>query len=504
MASYQQLLAPAVVCILLTKAAAATAVGPDWQHDLPKALHAARDSGKDLVVVFTGRGWCQPCELLNAQVFHDAGFVESTRDDFIFVELDLTFGDTRNEQNRKDELTRLKERYLVGGVPKILVMDEAGVPYATWNGFSSEMTPHAVATTMAEARRQKLLRDKLFAEADAIENESQHVEQVHLGLEAVAPYLRGRDGDTDAELFAFYASQVDAILNSTEASVVRLRSDCAERKAAVQLRSQSLASAAIQAETLAAFSKSKDYRGGVAYIDSLLPDVADEQIYWNLQVRRQGFLEASGDLNEVIENCRQLVSSESIPAPMREQLRDQEARCLALKERLPEAVAQYDRRLAEAKADDKQTLRLLESKAELLQHYGTNTDALAAWKELRAYAKPRSFEWLSGAVYAARALQKEENYREAAVCFHDVLDTLEAGRRGEVELQWPWSPDRGQFVMLEAAECHLALSEREEAALLIEQAAGAIERLRKSPHIRDNESAQRLEEAVAALREKLN
>ena len=92
--------------------------GPSWIHDFEEGKQTAKSKTKELLVVFTGRGWCQPCELLDAKVFQDEGFVQSTQNDFVFVELDSNFGDSAKEEERKVRFDRLKEKYLSAVYPK--------------------------------------------------------------------------------------------------------------------------------------------------------------------------------------------------------------------------------------------------------------------------------------------------------------------------------------------------------------------------------------------------
>ena len=492
------------VCMLSTlSVVSANDSGPSWTYDLEEAKQTAKSEDKELLVVFTGRGWCQPCELLDAEVFQDEDFVQSTKDDFLFVELDSNFGDSAEEKERKGRFDSLKEKYLVGGVPKAILMDADGVPYAIWSGYSEDIGPQDMAEMMAKAHEQKFLRDDLFEKARMANSEAERATYLHDGLESIRPYLELVGDNSDDALFPFYETQVASIIESSHESGRELRANYSARKAKSNSRIARHISAGTRNEKLAKFAEAKDYRGAIEYIEGLLDNATDADDFWMLELWRHGYLEAAGDFEKAIEISQRLAKSDAIPNRVLEQIRESEARCLASAERLPEAVAQYERRLKAAKEDAKKYQRLLYSKADLMVRFGTNQDTVATWRDYREFAKPRSFEWLTGTAFAARGLLKSKEYDDAASFFHQIIDTLDAGRRGEVELTWPWSADSGHFIMLEAAECHLALGQLDDATALVDRAAVSVDRLTNSPRAGDNKDGTRLQEMVSALRKKI-
>lgn len=497
---------PVVAIVLMTSTltySRASDSGPSWIHDFEEGKQVAKSENKQLLVVFTGRGWCQPCELLDAKVFQNDAFVQSTKNDFVFVELDSNFGDSAKEKEREDKFDKLKQQYLVGGVPKVLQMDADGVPYAVWSGYSPEIRPRDMAETMVRAREQKILRDNAFKKAKMASGDKERATYLHNGLELIRPYLELVGDDSDDALFNFYDTQVEAIIKSSHKSGNELRADYSSRKEKSDSRLAKQTSASTRNETLAKFSKDKDYQGAVEFLDSLLENATDADDFWILEHTRQGYLEAAGDFDKAIENCHRLKQADAIPSRVLEQILDSEARCLASADRLPDAISQYAIRLKAAKEDTKEYERLLYSKAELIGRFGTNQATVDAWTDYREFAKPRSFEWLTGTAFAARALMKLEKHDEAANYFHEIIETLDAGKRGEVELRWPWSADSGHFVMLEAAECHKALGEFDDAIALVDRAAASVDRLTNSPRAGDKKDGARLKEMVSSLREEI-
>ena len=356
---------------------------------------------------------------------------------------------------------------------------------------------------MAKARQQKILCDNAFKKAKMASSDKERAMYLHNGLEFIRPYLELVGDDSDDALFTFYDTQVAAIIESSHKSGSELRADYSSRKEKSDSRLAKHTSASTMTETLARFNKEQDYRGAVEFLDSLLEDATDADEFWMLEHTRHGYLESAGDFDKAIENCQRLKQADAIPSTILEQLLDSEARCLASTDRLPEAISQYALRLKNAKEGTKAYQRLLYSKANLIGRFGTNQATVDAWTDYRESARPRSFEWLTGTAFAARALVKLKEYDEAANYFHQIIDTLDAGKRGEVELRWPWSADSGHFVMLEAAECYKALGNFDDATTLVDRAAASIDRLANSPRAGDKKEGARLKKMVSALREEI-
>ena len=71
-----------------------------WLRDLDAAKKEAKSSHRDILILFTGKGWCFPCQLLEHEVLTQPAFVRRVRGDYVLVELDFTFGDTKEEEAR--------------------------------------------------------------------------------------------------------------------------------------------------------------------------------------------------------------------------------------------------------------------------------------------------------------------------------------------------------------------------------------------------------------------
>src|SRR5690349_18117180 len=110
----------AALSVLCFARSSAAAEKPAWIRDLDAGKKEARDSAKDLLIVFSGHGWCAHCDLLDREVFQQALFVEPAKRHYVFVELDFTFGDTQEEKARESRYRKLSEKYLVRSFPTVV------------------------------------------------------------------------------------------------------------------------------------------------------------------------------------------------------------------------------------------------------------------------------------------------------------------------------------------------------------------------------------------------
>ena len=102
--------------------------GQLWTDTFDAAQAAARESGKPLVVVFSGYDWCAPCIKLDREIWTDAGFQRAATETFVFYRADFP---RKKEHRLSDELAarngELAERYNTrGAFPLVVVLTPDG------------------------------------------------------------------------------------------------------------------------------------------------------------------------------------------------------------------------------------------------------------------------------------------------------------------------------------------------------------------------------------------
>lgn len=96
-----------------------------WLTDFEEGKKAAADSGKTLLVDFTGSDWCHWCIQLKKEVFSQEAF-EAAAEKYVLVELDFpeAEGIVTPEQRAKNEA--LAQKLQLQGFPSVLLFDEKG------------------------------------------------------------------------------------------------------------------------------------------------------------------------------------------------------------------------------------------------------------------------------------------------------------------------------------------------------------------------------------------
>jgi thioredoxin-related protein len=470
------------LAVLLLACSAGSSVAGDtaqWGRDLEAAKKAARDSGKDLLIVFTGHGWCHHCNLLDAEVFQQTSFLTEASKEFVFVEFDFNFADTKDDKAREARYRKLQEQFLVRSFPTVILADADGKPYAEQSGYAKGVGPAVCLAMMRVARGARAQRDREFGLAAAATG-AERARHLHDGVRAVAKFLGSMDDRGDDPVLVFYRTTVQDILTA-DAPALRAEYEARQKK-----RDEWVGREAAFTK-LHGFTANKDYRGALRFIDEQLKKADDRKTRWRLELERQTCLEWDGQFEEALKNARRLPEHFGLSADDKEMLLDREAFNLHNLNRVEELVAAYERRIAAAKDNPKKRLGLLKAKAEWLGYHGRPELTVAAWRECREAAKVGSDDWLTATAYLAQELRKAGQHRDALKVVSDYL-----------------ASNKSAWLMLDAAESQLALGDTEQASAMIRQAQAASAALRKSTNKLDIDAVARIDERVRTLREQLD
>jgi thioredoxin-related protein len=472
-------MAPAVLILALFAGSSSAGDKPAWVRDLDKAKQDARDSAKDLLIVFTGHGWCYHCDLLDTEVFQQAAFVKPASKDFVFVEFDFNFGDAKEDKARQARYRKHQEQYLVHSFPTVILADADGVPYAMQSGYAKGIGPTASLAIIRLAQSRKAQRDKKFKLAAAAAG-AERAEHLHKGIQAVAKFLGSIDDRGDDPVLVFYQPQVQDILKAGETAIRT------EYEARVKKRGEWVAREAVFVK-LRDFDATKDYRGALKHLAVQLKKTDDRKMLWRLELRRQTYLEWDGQFEEALKNARRLPERFELRLEDKEMLLDDEAYILHNLKRVDELLAHYDRRIAAAKDDAKKRVDLLKAKAEWLGYHDRPEQTAAAWRACREAANPGSEEWLTATAGLAQEMRKTGQHRTALKLVSDYL-----------------AIDKSVWLMLDAAESHVALGEKDQARAMISQAQAASANLRSSTNKLEIRAVARIEERIKSLQKQLD
>lgn len=102
-----------------------------WYTDMAQAIQASKQTGKPIMLFFTGSDWCGWCKRLQNEVFYKQAFIDWANKDVIAVEVDFPRA-VQLEQALKDQNNRLQQLFRVSGYPTVVFVT-ASDPDASGN-----------------------------------------------------------------------------------------------------------------------------------------------------------------------------------------------------------------------------------------------------------------------------------------------------------------------------------------------------------------------------------
>jgi thiol-disulfide isomerase/thioredoxin len=122
----------------------AHAAGPlHWETDLETAQTKAHESGKIMLIDFTGSTWCPPCIALHQEVISSAEFAQWAADK-VLVTLDYPVRSQRTPEKvaanpELQKLMAIKERFEIPGFPTLILVSPEGKELSRTVGYDNGM-----------------------------------------------------------------------------------------------------------------------------------------------------------------------------------------------------------------------------------------------------------------------------------------------------------------------------------------------------------------------------
>ncbi len=467
----------------------ATAFVLKWLRRLDEAKRVATAEKKDLLINFTGHGWCHYCTLLDEKVFTQPEFAEATKY-FVLVELDSPSAEGLPEGDLKEQYGKWKAAYLVRGVPTVVLADADGKPYA-YTGYDKGVKAQQWIASVKSHLASKERRDQRLAEADKFTG-VERARKLHSALQAVAPLLGKIDERGNDPLLVLYGDVVAEIRRLDADNAGGLRTLYDER---IAMRDAWQERETIFTE-LRKFKQAREYRQALALIDQTLPGIKDPEIRWRLERSRLFCMHFTHSPAVALEHIGRLLDDPATTPEQREILLDREDHFLFNLGRIDEFVERLDRRIGAAPKHSKERLSLLGRKAQYLHTlWDSNVDRkIASWRDYRAAAVPGSNEWETATGLLAMVLALENQHEEAISLNKKLIDSHHD--RGQ-----PYSPD----FHLSIARSQLGLGRMAEAQKALDQAEKEVDLALPMPERREQkEDREYLRTQIAKLRKALD
>ena len=138
-----------------------------WLTDMEKAKSLAKAQNKDILVLFTGSDWCQPCMLLKKNIFTKNEFKKFVSSKFILVELDFPSDESLLSEEQKKHNDKWKEVLDITAFPSMYLVDSNASAYALLTGYDQKIDAAGYISRLSQAVESKEKTAKLFAEAES-------------------------------------------------------------------------------------------------------------------------------------------------------------------------------------------------------------------------------------------------------------------------------------------------------------------------------------------------
>ncbi len=129
----------ALIAILVAIAVASVVMQPakanvPWRTDYEQARNDAVRDDQFVLLNFTGSDWCQPCMMLDREIFSEEWFAQFVEGRAALVKLDFPRHKEQSDAERERNEALARE-YQIEGFPSIIILDPEGDEVARQTGF---------------------------------------------------------------------------------------------------------------------------------------------------------------------------------------------------------------------------------------------------------------------------------------------------------------------------------------------------------------------------------
>ncbi len=174
--------------------------GAVWHSDYEKATAEAKESGKDLLIVFTGTSWIDICKKFDDEILSLPEFTGEISKSFVLVKLEFAKKGQKTDKMAAQNKF-LKDAYRVRGFPTVILTDATGRPYAI-NGFQP-VSAKAYAEMIAKMFHEKQKKYDFLATAGDLS-----------GPEKASTLVKGIPKLPGNLAARFFRSEMDAVITA--------------------------------------------------------------------------------------------------------------------------------------------------------------------------------------------------------------------------------------------------------------------------------------------------
>ncbi|PQJ73892.1 thioredoxin family protein [Polaribacter gangjinensis] len=107
----------------------------NWVASYDMALQISKKEKKPILIYFKGSDWCEPCKVLDAELFASQRFKELSEKSLVLLEVDIPRKMDLLSVDKISDNYYLKSRFKVKSFPTILIVDHKGNVLAEKKGY---------------------------------------------------------------------------------------------------------------------------------------------------------------------------------------------------------------------------------------------------------------------------------------------------------------------------------------------------------------------------------
>jgi thioredoxin-related protein len=113
-----------------------------WINDFELAKKESKESGKPILLYFSGSDWCGVCIKLKKDLFEDEAFIKYSENNLVLMQADFPrLKKNQPEEKVKHQNDELADKYNKEGVfPHLLLLNSEGKVLKNWIG-NPDLTP---------------------------------------------------------------------------------------------------------------------------------------------------------------------------------------------------------------------------------------------------------------------------------------------------------------------------------------------------------------------------
>ena len=182
-------LLPLIACVLATAPGLHADPQIDWRYDIEAAQQEARDTDRDVLLNFTGTGWCPNCKLLKEQVLSQPAVIDWINQHFVAVFLDYTPQIVPVHPEFTDQHAQIIKKYGFYDMPRLLMTDADGRAYAMTGYLGDQLDTAGYLQHYEQLRARHEQRDRFLDQARQADDPQAQAAALDAALDPIDPLL---------------------------------------------------------------------------------------------------------------------------------------------------------------------------------------------------------------------------------------------------------------------------------------------------------------------------